>query len=233
MTRRRRIKLNYYFFHSRQDAVGRYATLYYQNRPRALEALDSLPDLQYATQLKFKILFSVVVVSSRNSIKDIISKLTAIFQLAFRTCKNLRETRLREAFQILQVDARTPPAQHLRSDILRCFVTTSDTYPIGEVENQVLNLVCDTLREYKCLETCVPLRRYVSDVTKTAWLLVNHEPPYELDADFQTPTRMQPERHARHHTSDRTSETVRSYLWPGLIQGNTYIHKNVVITGGI
>lgn len=156
-----------------------------------------------------------------------------MFQLAFRTCKNLRETRIRETFQILQIDARSQTGQNLRSDILRCFVATSESYPIIEVENQVLHLVCDTLREYKCLESCLQLRRYVSDVTKTAWLLVNHEPPYELDTDFQTPTRMQPERHVRHHTSDRTSETVRSYLWPGLIQGNNYIHKNVVITGGI
>jgi hypothetical protein len=48
--------------------VGRYASLYYQNRPRALEALDSLPELAHATQLKSKILFSVVVVSYTNSI---------------------------------------------------------------------------------------------------------------------------------------------------------------------
>lgn len=36
-----------------------------QNRPRVLEALDSLPELMHATQLKAKILFSVVVVSIR------------------------------------------------------------------------------------------------------------------------------------------------------------------------
>lgn len=49
----------------RKDLVGRYASLYYQNRPRALEALDSLPELVHATQLKSKILFSVVVVSHK------------------------------------------------------------------------------------------------------------------------------------------------------------------------
>lgn len=43
--------------------VGRYGALYHQWRPRALEALDALPDLGQATQLKAKILFSIVVVS--------------------------------------------------------------------------------------------------------------------------------------------------------------------------
>lgn len=57
-----------FFFFFRKDAVGRYAALYYQSRPRALEALDSLPELLHATQLKSKILFSVIVVSYTNSI---------------------------------------------------------------------------------------------------------------------------------------------------------------------
>lgn len=53
----------YFFFIFSKDCVDRYASLYYQSRPRALEALDSLPDLTHADQLKSKILFSVVVVS--------------------------------------------------------------------------------------------------------------------------------------------------------------------------
>lgn len=53
----------YFFVFYRKDVIGRYASLYMQNRPRALEALDSQPELMHATQLKAKILFSVVVVS--------------------------------------------------------------------------------------------------------------------------------------------------------------------------
>ncbi|KAF5307983.1 hypothetical protein FQR65_LT06551 [Abscondita terminalis] len=87
---------------SSKDAVGRYAALYYQSRPRALEALDSLPELQHATQLKAKILFSVVV-------------------LAFRICKNLREAKLRETMRSLHVDVRTSTAHVLRTDLMRCW----------------------------------------------------------------------------------------------------------------
>lgn len=48
---------------SRVNAFSRYDALYHHSRPRAMEALDSLPDLMHANQLKAKILFSVVVVS--------------------------------------------------------------------------------------------------------------------------------------------------------------------------
>lgn len=193
--------------------------------------LAARPPVRYTAQVQNTILGSSRKFRPKMTF-SLVSLTTERFQLAFRTCKSLRETRLRDTFQALQVDGRTLPAQRLRSDILRLFVATSDTYPIAEIERQVLSLVCDTLREYKCLEGCAPLRRYVADVAKTAWFLVNHEPPFELDTDFQTPTRMQPERQVRHHTSDRNSETVRSYLWPGLIQDGQYMHKNVVITGG-
>lgn len=55
--------LVFFIYLYRKDAAGRYASLYYQSRPRALESLNSLPELQQANQLKSKILFSVVVVS--------------------------------------------------------------------------------------------------------------------------------------------------------------------------
>ncbi|CAH0555309.1 unnamed protein product [Brassicogethes aeneus] len=196
-----------------KDALGRYGALYYQSRPRALEALDSLPDLVHATQLKSKILFSVVV-------------------LAFRTCKNQREIKIRETFRTLHIDSRSPTAETLRFDIMRSLASTADNFPLTDAENQVLALVCDTLREYKCLETCAPLRRYVGEATKVAWSLVNQVPAYELDTDFQTPGRMQPDKHQRHHSSDRSSDTVKSYLWPAMMVQNLYVYKAVVVTGG-
>lgn len=113
----------------------------------------------------------------------------------------------------------------------RCLASAADTYPLSEVEHQVRALVCDTLKEYKCLETCMPLRRYISEVAKVCWLLVNGDPPFELDTDFQTPIVLQPDRHQRHHSSDRSCDTIRSFLWPALMQRAAYVHKAVVITG--
>ncbi|XP_044753467.1 uncharacterized protein LOC123312938 [Coccinella septempunctata] len=198
-----------------RDAVERYAALYYQSRPRALEALDSLPDLMHATQLKSKILFSVVV-------------------LAFRTCKSIREQKIREVFHVLQVDhPRIAPAQSLREETMRYLSASSDTFPLDDAENQVRSLVCDTLREYKCLEESTALKGYVREVTRVAWYLVNQVPPYELDTDFQTPVRMQSNKHQRHHSADRTSDMVRSYLWPGLNLQNVCVYKAVVVTGNV
>lgn len=148
-----------FIFVCRKDAVGRYGSLYYQSRPRALEALDSLPELHHATQLKAKILFSVVVVSSASFLLSADVRKLVCFQLAFRTCKNLRDVKLRETFRSLHVDVRTAAGLALRGDLMRCLSQQADTYPLADVEIQVRGLVCDTLKEYKCLETCMPLRR--------------------------------------------------------------------------
>lgn len=87
-----------------------------------------------------------------------------------------------------------------------------------------------------CLPTHSPFNiilsnRYVGDVTKVSWQLVNHDPSFELDTDFQTPIRLQPDRHQRHHSSDRTSDTVTAFLWPALLHRNTCVQKAVVVTG--
>jgi hypothetical protein len=74
--------------------------------------------------------------------------------------------------------------------------------------------------------------RYVGDVTRVAWLLVNQLPAYELDTDFQTPLRLRPDKHQRHHSADRTSDTIKAYLWPALVLQNAYVYKAVVVTGG-
>ncbi|CAH1115163.1 unnamed protein product [Psylliodes chrysocephalus] len=196
-----------------KDVVSRYEALYRQCRPRALEALNSLPDLMHATQLKSKILFSVVV-------------------LAFRTCKTLRDHRLLQTFRTLHLDHRSSKYVSLRKEVMRCLASSADSYPLQEAENQVVGLVCDTLKEYKCLEGCQELRRYVAEATKIAWVMVCQVPPYELDTDFQTPVRLQPEKHQRHHTSDRNADIVRAFLWPALMLESNYVYKAIVVTDG-
>ncbi|KAG5869280.1 hypothetical protein JTB14_018655, partial [Gonioctena quinquepunctata] len=196
-----------------KNVVSRYEALYLQCRPRTLEALDSLPDLMHASQLKAKILFSVVV-------------------LAFRTCKTLRDHKVLQTFRTLHLDHRLSTSQPLRQEVLRCLSASAESFPLEEAENQVVKLVCDTLKEYKCLETCEALRRYAGEAARVAWALVCQVPPYELDTDFQTPVRMQPEKHQRHHTSSRHTDIVRAYLWPALMLQNDYVHKAIVVTDG-
>ncbi|KRT80500.1 hypothetical protein AMK59_8312, partial [Oryctes borbonicus] len=194
-----------------KDAIGRYASLYYQSRPRALESLNSLPDLQQANQLKSKILFSVVV-------------------LAFRTCKQLKDVKFREICRSLHIDFRTLNNISLRSCIAKCLAVTSNTFPLHDVEQQIRVLVCGTLQEYKCLDTCEGLRSYIADVTRTVWFLVNQESAFDLDTNFQTPVKFQTDKHQRHHSSDRNSDNVKNYLWPALLQFGNCVQKAVVVT---
>ncbi|XP_057654520.1 uncharacterized protein LOC130892860 [Diorhabda carinulata] len=196
-----------------KDVISKYESLYRQYRPRALEALNSMPDLMHATQLKSKILFSVVV-------------------LAFRTCKTLREHKLLQTYRTLNLDPHSTKFLSLRLEVMRCLAASAESYPLQEAENQVLGLVCETLKEYKCLEKCQELRRYAEEATKIAWQLVCQVPPYELDTDFQTPVRLHPEKHQRHHTSSRSSDIVRGFLWPALISESNYVYKAVVVTDG-
>lgn len=152
-------------------------------------------------------------------------------QLAFRSCKNLREQKVREACSCLQVDVRSHAGQILREDVIKCLRSTAETYPLYNVERQVRDMVCGTLKEYTCLENCTALCRYIRDVARTSWLLVNQIPAYELDTDFTTPTQLHTEKHQRHHSSDRNSDIVRSYLWPALMTIANCVHKAIVVTG--
>lgn len=68
----------------------------------------------------------------------------------------------------------------LKQEASRCLANAN--IPLREVEQQVLRLVCDTLKEYDCLENCQQLKKYVEEVVKVAWRMVCHIPEYELDS---------------------------------------------------
>lgn len=64
-----------------------------------------------------------------------------LFQLAFRSCKNLREQKVRETCSCLQVDVRSHAGQILREDVIKCLRSTAETYPLYNVERQVRDMV--------------------------------------------------------------------------------------------
>lgn len=131
----------------------------------------------------------------------------------------------------MHVDVRSHAGLTIRNDVIKCLGSTAESFPLQDVERQVRGMVCGTLKEYTCLENCTALCRYIRDVTRVCWMLVNHSPAYELDTDFTTPTQLQPERHVRHHSSDRNCDIVRSYLWPALMLNSNFVYKAIVITG--
>lgn len=59
--------------------------------------------------------------------------------------------------------------------------TATENFPLRDAEDQVLRFVCDTLKEYDCLEHCVALRKFVEETVRVVWKLVCQVPEYELD----------------------------------------------------
>lgn len=104
-----------------------------------------------------------------------------LFQLAFRQCRVLRDHKLYQTCRHLHLDARSPTTLSLRQEATRCMGGTVENFPLRDAEDQVLGLVCDTLKEYQCLKQCPTLRKYVEEAVKVAWRLVCHVPEYELD----------------------------------------------------
>lgn len=106
---------------------------------------------------------------------------------------------------------------------------TCETFPTGDVERQVANQVLVTLHEYPCLEMCLPLLGYISACVRLAWRMANHSTPYYLDLDF-TLAAICADKHERHPISDGASNTIRTFIWPALVQDQRCVFKAVVVT---
>lgn len=109
-----------------------------------------------------------------------ISKLS-LLQLAFRQCRVLRDHKLYQTCRQLHLDPRSSSTLSLRQAATRCMGAAAENFPLRDAEEQVLSLVCDTLKEYQCLENCAALKKYVEETVRVAWGLVCHVPEYELD----------------------------------------------------
>lgn len=119
----------------------------------------------------------------------------------------------------------------------------------------VCNQIWATLFDYPCLQSCDGLVKYIKDSVRLAWSLVNQvnltqielangntlpslkcinsfplqSPPLVLEYEARHFT---PELHVRFHTSNPNEETIKTYLWPALVEGQNgpCLHKAVVIT---
>lgn len=121
MTCLKSLNTQFLIFSFRRDLINRYANLYSQARLHTLDALDALPQLAHATQLKGKILFSVIV-------------------LGYRSAQNLRERKIREVSRCLCAE-RGQVARQLEASIGRHLRNTADTFPLHCAEKQVFVLL--------------------------------------------------------------------------------------------
>ncbi|CAF0980577.1 unnamed protein product [Rotaria sp. Silwood1] len=191
------------------ELIRSYNSLYSQARIDALDALENVREMSDAEDLKSKLLFSVVVLAFRhaqNQAKDIRNKIKQILQLSTdKSSITIEET----------------IEKYLRSTIQK--------YDIGKIAYEVENQLWATLYDYPSLKSCNELLKYINLACRTAWGLVNQNPPYYIE--FQI-TKYDKQIHERFHTSDNESDTIIEYIWPCLIDGRDRIcvAKGVVIT---
>ncbi|XP_077501898.1 uncharacterized protein LOC144112935 [Amblyomma americanum] len=191
--------------------VRRYGSLYAQARVDTLDALDAIPQLRDADELKSKLLFSVVVLGFR-SVQNTVSDMKAQVRRALQIPAQLNSDP-----RVIELDASV-------DDYLRA---NPDACDVSRNVEEVCAQIWATLYDYPCLKGCAGLTRYVCDCVRLAWALSIHG----FVLEFETRA-FRRELHVRFHTSDHRSERIRTYLWPALLQAprGPCVHKGVVIT---
>ncbi|BES96435.1 Hypothetical protein NTJ_09246 [Nesidiocoris tenuis] len=188
-----------------------YGNLYSQGRVEALNALDTLLPLKDAPELKSKILFSVVV-------------------LAFRATGTQLSTKREQVRRILMAPAPQSPAhKELEESIGAYLRRTVDMFDLTHCIEEVSSQLWATLYDYPCLKNCPGLTQYIKDAVRLSWALVNQGAGYCLEYEERIFRR---EMHVRFHASDNDSQTIRTYLWPALLESSSgpCVYKAVVLT---
>ncbi|XP_023313562.1 uncharacterized protein LOC106648744 [Trichogramma pretiosum] len=194
----------------------RYAALYSQASQHTLEALDHLEPLKEASELKVKILYSIVVLSWR---------LAGIVQSSRRI----------EALRALNgentaIQASAP--YELEDCIRRQLATVGAQSGAREVAHQVTAQLERTLYDFPCLRNNAEIRKYALACSRLAWACLARTTPLVLDVAQSSDFRK--EWHARHRSSsDPHGARIKAVLWPGLRQGNCQgpcLHRAVVLT---
>nr|XP_027233185.1 uncharacterized protein LOC113824622 [Penaeus vannamei] len=204
--------------------VRRYGNLYAQARVDTLDALDALPDLKNAEELKSKLLFSVVVLA---------------FRSASASAASLRE----EVRRVIQVPPPPPtgdihsqdhyahdPHTHALEVGVSAFLTANiDKHDLTKNVDEVCQQIWATLYDYPALKSCEGLLQYIKDCVRLAWGLSNQTPAFVIDYETRV---FRKEYHVRFHTADPESDAIKTYLWPALLEGpgGTCVQKGVVIT---
>uniref|UniRef100_T1IEX4 Mitochondria-eating protein n=1 Tax=Rhodnius prolixus TaxID=13249 RepID=T1IEX4_RHOPR len=188
-----------------------YGNLYSQGRVEALNSLDALSQLKDDSELKSKILFSVVV-------------------LAFMASGSQLSTKREQVKRILLSPAPQSNAhKELEEAVATYLRRTVDTFDLAHCIEEVSSQLWATLYDYPCLKSCMGLQQYIKDSVRLAWALVNQATGYCLEYEERIFRR---ELHVRLHSADTECNTIRTYLWPALLEspGGNCVYKAVVLT---
>ncbi|KAK6621932.1 hypothetical protein RUM44_001739 [Polyplax serrata] len=212
-----------------------YGNLYAQARVDTLDALDDLPQLAKASELKSKILFSVIVLSFRSAENLLATKKDHIRRI-LHLPNPVKEVKDASGKVIVTSDnqnssgmANDPSILEFEKNVSLFLRRTIDKFDLTKCVNDVCNQIWATLYDYPCLKTCAGLNQYVKDSVRLAWGLVNQDPPYVLEYEERT---LRKDMHVRFHTSNHESDAILTYMWPALLEGvgGPCVHKAVVTT---
>ena len=123
--------------------VRKYGELYAQTRLETLDCLDKLSDLDTHDDLKSKLLFSVIVVSTffYFFFQYTCIKLTRYFQLSFRSVQSTVETKRDQVRRILQLppsssssssETETSAAREMETAVTAYLRRATDTFDLSK-----------------------------------------------------------------------------------------------------
>jgi len=239
--------------------VRRYGELYSQLRLETLDALDKLPPLVTSDELKIKLLFSVVVLAFRSVTNSISSKrdqIRRILQLpppglvAGATAPSSSSSSgsgsgadgsstgaaTNENGEPMQepdpADGQLmlePAVKDLEEAVTAYLRRATETFDLSKNVEEVCSQIWATLYDYPCLKTCDGIIKYVKECVRVAWGLVNQVPVYVIEYEAR---QFRPDLHVRYHNSDPENDTIKTYLWPALLEGQNgpCVQRGVVIT---
>ncbi|KAF2359302.1 Mitochondria-eating protein C-terminal domain [Trinorchestia longiramus] len=217
--------------------VRRYANLYAQTRVETLDALDQLTEMRNASELKSKLLFSVVVLAFRSvtaassALRQDVRKILQVPPSGGNPQSTDNPAFPSSGTSVFHKSKPTHPDSHvalansvkglttgadlsaLEAAMATVITANVDTHDLTQNVEDVCQQIWATLYDYPSLKKCEGLLRYVKECVRIAWGLVNQSPPYCIEYEART---YSDDLHVRFHTSDLEFDSVRTYLWPAL-----------------
>lgn len=218
--------------------VRKYGELYSQLRLETLDSLDKLPPLVSSDELKIKLLFSVVVLAFRSVTNSISSKRDQIRRILQLPPPNIQmndestqKSNNEDSHNNINEDSTIlePAVKDLEEAVVAYLRRATETFDLSKNVEEVCSQIWATLYDYPCLKSCDGIIKYVKECVRVAWGLVNQVPVYVIEYEAR---QFRPDLHVRYHNSDPESETIKTYLWPALLEGQNgpCVQKGVVIT---
>uniref|UniRef100_A0A2K6VIQ4 Mitochondria-eating protein n=1 Tax=Onchocerca volvulus TaxID=6282 RepID=A0A2K6VIQ4_ONCVO len=199
------------------ELIKKFANLYDKDGMEILRILRELPEFRGSTELQYKTIMSVIV-------------------LSYRSVQENVERRRRMIFEILgDQPSENEESENLDNAFYRYMSRKAmDEHGINGTTKEVTLQIWNSLYNLPSLRTCTLFNKFILDCVRTIWDLVtgmNGKPP-RMYIEYES-RQFDASKHQRHSVFSNTqSITIQQYLWPAIIdkRTGTCVHKAIVIT---